>query len=276
MITISSLHIYPVKSCRGIEREQARLTEAGLEYDREWMVVSPEGRFLTQREEPRLARIGTWLAGAELRLSVDGHGAVGIPLEPAGATVEVSVWGERCAALEQRAEVSDWLSGFLGRRVRLVRFDPRSRRCSDSNWTGDADAYSRFADGFALLAISLASLADLNARLERPLPMNRFRPNLVLAGLEPYAEDELGDFGSDRVRLRGVKPCTRCRITTTDQLSGEVQGEEPLRTLKTYRWDPRLRGVKFGQNVIVLDGAGVELRKGQTLARLPVDSQPVM
>jgi uncharacterized protein YcbX len=138
--------------------------------------------------------------------------------------------------------------------VRLVRFDPRSRRRSDSNWTGDADAYSRFADGFALLAISLASLADLNARLERPLPMNRFRPNLVLDGLEPYAEDELGDFGSDRVRLRRVKPCTRCRITTTDQL----------------------RGVKFGQNVIVLEGAGVELRKGQTLARLPVDSQPVM
>jgi uncharacterized protein YcbX len=90
----------------------------------------------------------------------------------------------------------------------------------------------------------------------------------VLDGLEPYAEDELGDFGAARVRLRGVKPCTRCRITATDQLSGEFQGEEPLRTLKTYRWDSRLRGVKFGQNVIVLDGVGVELHKGQQLARL--------
>jgi uncharacterized protein YcbX len=268
VITISSLHVYPVKSCRGIEREQVRLTEAGLEYDREWMVVSPEGRFLTQREEPRLARIGTRLAAAELQLSVDGRGTVAIPLEPAGEPVEVSVWGERCAALEQGPEVSDWLSGFLGQRVRLVRFDPRGRRRSDANWTGDVEAYSRFADGFALLAISLASLADLNARLERPLPMNRFRPNLVLDGLEPYAEDELGDFGAARVRLRGVKPCTRCRITATDQLSGEFQGEEPLRTLKTYRWDSRLRGVKFGQNVIVLDGAGLELHKGQQLARL--------
>lgn len=268
MITISSLHVYPVKSCRGIECEQVHLTEAGLEHDREWMVVSPDGRFLTQREEPKLARIATRLAGAELQLSVEGGGTVAVPLEPSGEAVEVSVWGERCAALEQGADASDWLSGFLGRRVRLVRFDPAGRRRSDPSWTGDFDAYSRFADGFALLAISLASLADLNARLERPLPMNRFRPNLVLDGLAPYGEDELGDFGADRVRLRGVKPCTRCRVTATDQLSGEVSGDEPLRTLKTYRWDPRLRGVKFGQNVIVLEGAGVELRKGQSLARL--------
>lgn len=268
MITISSLHVYPVKSCRGIELGQVRLTEAGLEHDREWMIVSPEGRFLTQREEPRLARIATRVTGADLQLSVDGRGTVAIPLEPAGDSVEVSVWGQRCAALEQGAEASDWLSDFLDRPVRLVRFDPGSRRLSDPQWTGGTEAYSRFADGFALLAISLASLADLNARLAQPLPMNRFRPNLVLDGLEPYAEDEIGDFGTDRVRLRAVKPCTRCRITATDQLSGEVQGEEPLRTLKTYRWDPRLRGVRFGQNVIVLDGAGAELRRGQSLARL--------
>ena len=268
MITISSLHVYPVKSCRGIERRQVRLTEAGLEHDREWMIVSPEGRFLTQREEPRLARIATRLAGTELQLSVEGRGTVAVPLEPCGESVAVTVWGDRCAALEQQPEVSDWLSGFLGRRVRLVRFDPGSRRRSDPSWTGDAEAFSRFADGFALLAISLASLADLNARLERPLPMNRFRPNLVLDGLAPYEEDELGDFGADRVRLRGVKPCTRCRVTATDQQSGEVQGEEPLRTLKSYRWDPRLRGVKFGQNVIVLEGAGAELRVGQSLTRL--------
>ena len=121
------------------------------------------------------------------------------------------------------------------------------------------------ADGFALLAISRASLADLNARLSVPLSMDRFRPNLVLDDLPPYGEDALQEFGAGEVRLRAVKPCTRCVVTTTDQATGKPMGQEPLRTLKTYRWDKRLRGVTFGQNVIVLSGRGAELRRGQPL-----------
>jgi uncharacterized protein YcbX len=132
-------------------------------------------------------------------------------------------------------------------------------------WTGGLDAYSRFADGFALLVISLASLEDLNARLPEPLPMNRFRPNLVLDGLAPYGEDAVGDLRVGEVRLRRVKPCTRCSITTTDQATGVVDGNEPIRTLRTYRWDAALRGVTFGQNFIVVSGAGADLRVGTEL-----------
>jgi uncharacterized protein YcbX len=265
MITIAGIHVYPVKSCRGLDLQRARLTREGLEHDREWMIVTTEGRFLTQREAPRLARIEVQVGEGELRLAAEGAGTVAVPLSWDGDAVEVDIWGERCLARDQGQLAAGWLSELLGRRVGLVRFDPRRERPSDPEWTGDAKGYARFADGYAMLVISRASLADLNRRLEEPLPMNRFRPNLVLEGLGPYAEDELGDFGADGVRLRGVKPCTRCRVTTTDQSSGELRGDEPLRTLKTYRWDARLRGVKFGQNVIVLQGAGAELCVGQVL-----------
>jgi hypothetical protein len=268
VITITGIHVYPVKSCRGLDLGRARLTREGLEHDREWMVVTPEGRFLTQREAPGLARVEVGIGDGDLLLAAAGAGSVAVPLAHAGDAVEVDIWGERCLARDQGQAAAGWLSELLGRRVGLVRFDPRRERPSDPDWTGDATGYARFADGFALLVISLASLRDLNQRLEEPLPMNRFRPNLVLDGLAPYAEDEPGDLGADGVRLRGVKPCTRCRVTTTDQQSGELRGDEPLRTLKTYRWDPRLRGVKFGQNFIVLQGAGAELSLGQVLERL--------
>jgi uncharacterized protein len=149
-----------------------------------------------------------------------------------------------------------------------VRFDPAHRRASDPAWTGGLTALNRFADGFALLAISRASLADLNERLAVPLPMDRFRPNLVLDGLPPYGEDQLEDLVAGAVRLRRGKPCARCRVTTTNQATGEVEGEEPLRTLKTYRWDPALKGVMFGQNMFVVAGAGEMLRVGMGLSGL--------
>jgi hypothetical protein len=264
MVTLAALNIYPVKSCRGIEMESAVLTAAGLEHDREWMVVRSGGRFLTQREAPRLACVEVALHASALQLSAAGAGTVTAPLALAGRRVEVSVWGDRCAALDQGDEVAGWLAALLGSDVRLVRFDPSHRRASDAEWTGEVEALNRFSDGFPLLAISRASLEDLNARLPEPLPMNRFRPNLVLDGLEPYGEDRMPDLVTDGVRLRRVKPCARCVITTTDQATGQVAGEEPLRTLKRYRWDPSLRGVTFGQNVIVVEGAGRTLRRGQS------------
>jgi len=265
LITVVSLHVYPVKSCRGVERTEARLTEAGLEHDREWMIVTPEGRFVTQREQPRLALISTSLDDQELRLTAPGAPGITVPFDFQGEPVQVTVWRDRCQAYDQGEVAARWLSDFLGRPLRLARFDPTHRRPSDPAWTGGVDAVSRFADGFALLAISLASLADLNARLAAPLPMNRFRPNLVLDGLPPYGEDALGDLAVGGVRLRRVKPCTRCSITTTNQVTGAVEGDEPLRTLKTYRWDAALRGVKFGQNLIVVKGEGERLRSGMEL-----------
>jgi uncharacterized protein YcbX len=266
MISVASLHVYPVKSCRGIERAQATVAEAGLEHDREWMVVTPDGRFLTQREEPRLALIETDVDVRRLRLSLAGTGAVDVPLDRRGAPREVVVWRHHCVAHDQGEEPARWLGQALGRPLRLVRFDPAHRRLSDPDFTGRTPGYSRFADGYALLVLSLASLADLNARLPAPLPMNRFRPNLVLDGVEPYGEDAIRKICAGALTLRLVKSCTRCTIPTTDQETAVRDLEEPLRTLRGYRWDAKLRGVTFGQNAIVVEGVGETLRAGQALA----------
>jgi uncharacterized protein YcbX len=283
VITLTALNVYPVKSCRGIALDSARVTRAGLEHDREWMIVTPEGRFLTQREEPRLARIGVALTEGMLVLSADGAGELRVPLDsfdntapgreaaappPSGRAVEVTVWRDHCRAIDEGGDAAEWLTALLGHPLRLVRFDPAQDRPSDPAWTGGLQALNRFSDGFALLAISAASLADLNERLASPLPMNRFRPNLVLEGLPPYGEDAIVDLAAGDVRLRRVKPCTRCIITTTDQASGVRVGDEPMRTLKSYRWDPVLKGVTFGQNFIVVAGAGGRLGVGMELRSL--------
>ena len=262
MVLLAALHLYPVKSCRGIPVAEANVTEAGLEHDREWMIVTPEGRFVTQREVPRLALIATDLREGALTLAASGAGRLVVPLEWSSAATEVTVWGDRCPAFDQGERAANWLSGLLGRPLRLVRFDPAHRRLSNPAWTGGVEAQNRFSDGFPLLAISRASLDDLNARLSVPLPMDRFRPNLVLEGLPPYGEDAVEDLVAGSVRLRRVKPCTRCAITTTNQATAEVEGDEPLRTLRSYRWDKTLRGATFGQNLVVVAGAGATLRAG--------------
>jgi MOSC domain-containing protein len=262
VITLASLHTYPVKSCRGIAHSTTRLTEAGLEHDREWMFVGPGGRFVTQREIPGLARVDVALGEGTLRLSASGAGGVGVSLDFQGARSEVNVWGDLVGAFDQGEEVAAWASALFGRELRLVRFDREARRFSSRDWTGGIEAPNRFSDGYPLLVVSRASLDDLNSRLPVPLPMDRFRPNLVLEGLPPYGEDSLRDLVADGVRLRVVKPCTRCVITTTDQQQGAVAGDEPVRTLRAYRWDAGLRGVTFGQNTIVVEGAGETLRAG--------------
>ena len=253
MITIASLFVYPVKSCRGIGLPQARLTPRGLQYDREWMVVSRDGRFLTQREAPRLALVGTALHDARLELSAPDLPRLVVPLQrPAhAASVEVTVWRDHVLAVDEGRAAADWFSKHLRRDVRLVRFDDARPRATDPAWSQGLAGTSAFADGYPVLVLSRASLDDLNARLPSPLPVDRFRPNVLLDGCAPYAEDVIGALESEQMRLRIVKPCTRCVITTTDQATAVPQGDEPLRTLKTYRWDAVLHGVKFGQNAIV-------------------------
>jgi uncharacterized protein YcbX len=270
VVTLAALHVYPVKSCRGLAPAEARLTDAGLEHDREWLIVTPGGRFLTQREEPRLATVEVALGDGALTLSAAGAGSVAVPLEPAaGPRREVTVWDHRCEALDQGEDAAAWLGDLLGRPLRLVRFDPAHRRASSREWTGGVEAWTRFSDGFALLAISTASLEDLNARLSRPLPRDRFRANLWLDGLPAYGEDALRDLVAGGARLRRAKPCARCIVTTTDQARGARDGEEPIRTLEGYRWDAALRGVTFGQNLIVVGGHGEWLRVGMELQESP-------
>jgi uncharacterized protein len=265
VITLAALFTYPVKSCRGTAHESVLLEEEGLAHDREWMFVTPGGRFLTQREEPRLARVSASVQPGELLLSAEGAGEVRVPLDFRGLRGEVTVWRDRVSAFDQGDEPAAWISSLLGRDARLVRIDPAARRRCDPAWTADAAAHSRFSDGYPLLVVSRASLDDLNSRLPTALPMDRFRPNLVLDGLPPYGEDAVNEFTAQGIRLRVVKPCTRCSITTTDQSAGVATGEEPLRTLKSYRWDAALHGVTFGQNTIVIEGAGSTLEAGMSL-----------
>jgi len=253
VITIASLYVYPVKSCRGIGVPQARLTPRGLQYDREWMVVSPNGRFLTQREEPRLALVGTALVENCLELTAPGLPKLAVPLQRSahGVSAEVTVWRDRVLASDEGHAAASWFGEHLRRDVRLVRFDDTRSRPTDPSWSQGLAGTSAFSDGYPVLVLSRASLDDLNSRLPSPLPVDRFRPNVFLEGCAPYAEDAIGALESEQARLRLVKPCTRCIITTTDQATGVAQGEEPLRTLQTYRWDDDLRGVTFGQNAIV-------------------------
>jgi len=265
VITIASLYVYPVKSCRGIAVPQARLTPRGLQYDREWMVVSPNGRFLTQREEPRLALVGTALVENYLELTAPGLPKLAVPLQRSGngVSAEVTVWRDRVLASDEGHAAASWLGEHLRRDVRLVRFDDSRARPTDPAWSQGLAGTSAFSDGYPVLVLSRASLDDLNSRLPSPLPVDRFRPNVLLDGCSPYAEDAIGALESEQMRLRIVKPCTRCIITTTDQAAGLTQGEEPLRTLKTYRRGRGLGRRTFGQNAIVewpgLADVGAEL-----------------
>ncbi len=271
---ITALNIYPIKSCRGIALARAGVAPRGLVTgvgprmvgDREWMIVDGDGRFITQREHPQLARVAVAVDGDALRLSAPGRDPLRVPLLPRGErSCEVDVWGNRVAAHDVGAEAAGWLAGFIAVSVRLVRFDvSRERRCNPE-YAGDSGAHTAFADGYPILVIGEASLADLNARLvatgSAALPMNRFRPNVVIAGLEPYDEDHLDTIAADGVVLKLVKPSIRCQITTTDQETA-VRGAEPLAMLATYRNNTRLGGVTFGMNAIVIGGAGRELAAG--------------
>jgi hypothetical protein len=199
---------------------------------------------------------------ARLELLVPGHA----PVAPGtGTECDVQVWGARVRGIDAGDDCASALSAHLGREVRMVRFDDRRPRPCNPDYVGTTGATTLFSDGYPILVIGRASLDDLNARLAAngfpAAPMNRFRPNLVLDGLDPCDEDHLDTITAGSVTLRLVKPCTRCEITTTDQDTAR-RNLEPLRTLATYRRDDRLAGVTFGMNAIVVAGAGTTLGVG--------------
>jgi uncharacterized protein len=264
--TITGLHIYPVKSCRGISLTTSALSSRGLAYDREWMVVDEDGQFVTQRTLPRMALIETALTSDSLRLTAPGE-SDSLELSLAGRELprcRVRVWRDDCDAFDEGAAAGEWLSAFLGQSVRLVRFDPTHRRLSSHEWTHGVDAENRFSDGYPLLIIGEESLENLNSRLDVTLPMNRFRPNVVIRGLGPHGEDYANVLSGDGFELRLVKPCVRCSITATGQTTAEV-GKEPLRTLSAYRRDTALNGATFGMNGIVASHTGTPLAVGMRL-----------
>lgn len=265
MARIASLHVYPVKSCRGIDLQRARVTATGLEWDRRWMIVDANRRFVSQRENPRLAGI-TVTVGSALRLSASGLPELAVDPRHGGERYDVRIWDDVVPGIDAGDDVADWLLAALGAPLRLVRIDDAAGRNAEPAFAGPGPNPVTFADAYPFLLISKASLEDLNHRLPAPLPMNRFRPNIVVEGVPAYAEDAMSVFRFGRVAIRGVKLCTRCSITTTDQETFvRDAAQEPLRTLKTYRYDRALRGVVFGQNCVIAGGVGETLTIGTEL-----------
>lgn len=275
MPVLTELNLYPIKSCAGIALREATLTAAGLMhqhiYDREWMVVDAEGHFLSQRTHPRLALVRPRLFTDTMELRAPGMLPLRIPLDlpdPQEApTLMVEVWDDWVKAYDCDDVTAAWFSNVAGTPCRLVRFHPDATRVADPQWTGDIEAPALFPDGFPLLVISEGSLEDLNGRLaaqgRSALPMNRFRPNIVLGGMEPYEEDYAAALAVGGATLKPVKPCGRCRIPSIDQATGEA-GPNPLDILQTYRANPRIDGkLAFGMNAVVLEGDGKVLRVGQ-------------
>ena len=247
MITVRSLHIYPVKSCRRIDLEVADVVATGFQHDRQWMVVDDEGRFLSQRTHPALARVRTRLDGGRLTLSTDEGASVDVAVDgSAGGDRSVTVWNDRCNAVSAGPEAAAWVSSLLGARSELVRLSETAFRQVDTDYADHGDRVA-FADGFPFLLISQASVDELNRRLADPVPANRFRANIVIDGCGPHAEDEWTEITIGGVGFRVAKPCARCRVIATDQLDGS-RGAEPLRTLARYR---DVGGkVLFGQNLV--------------------------
>lgn len=271
---ITRLFVYPIKSCAGIEVTDAVLLDTGLEFDRAWMVVDESGEFVSQRELPRMALIQTRLRHSDLVLRAPGMLALHIALDSVEEPVKVRVWDDEVKAYDMGAVAAQWFSDFLGQKLRLARFDPDYRRLSSLKWTQGVEAPNQFSDGFPVLVASEASLEGLNARLaaggQAPVGMERFRPNIVLGGVEAHDEDRLAQLhittDTGEVALRPVKPCARCTIPDVDPATAAT-GTAVADTLQAYRSDPKLNGaVTFGMNAIVLQGAEQVLRVGQAVS----------
>ncbi len=256
---VTELNIYPIKSTRRIALQESEVVARGLPWDRRWMLVDAEGGFITARQQPRLATVQTTLAEAGLILNGPGQAQLGLSLVPAQRRLtRVSVWRDRLQAVLVDAAADAWFSAFLGQPCRLVQLTDDLVRPVDPRYGQPGDEVS-FADGYPLLLLSEASLADLNGRLRQPVPMRRFRPNLVVDGAIPYAEDGWRRLRVGEVEFAGVKNCSRCIVTTIDPDCGEkdVAGE-PLRTLSSYRRRPQ-GGVFFGQNLIPRSGGVIRV-----------------
>ncbi|EHH67098.1 MOSC domain-containing protein [Gluconobacter morbifer] len=247
MLRIESLHKYPVKSCHRISPDHLSFEPWGAAGDRQWGVFDPDGVFLTQRAHPVMARIGVQVDGAGLVLQCAGQSDLAVAV-PAGAERSVRVWGDDMPAVDAGEGAAHWLSQVIGHPCRLAYMaSPATARPRLYDGNG---FHVSFADEFPVLVCTTASLADLNTHLASPVPMTRFRPNVVIAGAEPWEEDSWTRLRIGTVELRLVKPCPRCGVTTVDQESGALPDRrEPLRALAEFRKQPG--GVMFGQNAVV-------------------------
>ena len=262
---LSALHVFPVKSCAALAPEEARVEPRGLAGDRRWMIVDGDGKFITGREISRMPLIRAVPGDDGLVLDAPGMPTLLVATPGAAAPRrDVTVWGATVAALAADDAASAWLAGYLGKPASLVHMDDAAQRAVDEKYAEPGDEVS-FADGFPVLLISAEALDMLNGKLAQAVPMLRFRPNFVVAGVAPHAEDGWSRIRVGEVEFDVVKPCTRCVFTTVDPAAGERDpAGEPLRTLITYRRTPK--GVTFGQNLIPR-GTGT-IRVGDAVAVL--------
>ncbi len=262
-LIVSELHIYPVKSLGGISIHSSVVTDRGLQYDRRWMLVDENNKFLTQRELPHLALFKTSIEKNSIIIfhSDDEKDKIELLLTPSpGPAILVEVWNDTCEAQPAGDVVNEWFSEKLSIKCKAVYMPETSKRNIDPDYSNNENNVTSFSDGYPVLLIGQASLDDLNNRLEISVPMNRFRPNIVFSGGDPYQEDLLKAFKINSIKFSAVKLCGRCVVTTTSQETAE-RGKEPLRTLATYRTINHK--ISFGQNIIS-EGTGA-IRIGQVL-----------
>ena len=282
--SIARLFVYPIKSCAGVEVQDAVLTETGLDLDRAWMVVDKDGEFVSQRTLPRMSLIRPQLKTHEIVLRAPGMLALHLQIDTVEHATQAKVWDDVVSAFDMGELAAQWFSDFLapaasgaGKRTppcRLVRFDPEHRRLSSMQWTQGVEALNQFSDGFPLLVASTASLDGLNRRLQgqghAAVAIERFRPNIVLAGLDEHDEDRMHGMaittGTGVVSLKPVKPCPRCPVPNIDPMTA-LSSPEVGDMLQTYRRDARVDGrITFGMNAIVIDGVDQLLKVGQPVA----------
>lgn len=279
MPILSALNLYPIKSCAGITLQQATLTPMGLMsaniHDREWMVVDADGEAITQREFPRMALISPQIQDAMLILSAPDMSPLALPLArtdmPVASRICVQVWDDQLDACDCGNQAAQWFTKVIGTSCRLVRFAPDAQRFASTKWTAGLAVPTLFSDAFPMLVIGDGSLADLNQKLiaqgRTALPMNRFRPNIVIGELPAFEEDfaESYTLNTGSIVLQPAKPCVRCTVPSVDQTTGTL-GADPIDVLCTYRANPKLDdGITFGMNAILLEGAGSVIRVSQQI-----------
>lgn len=256
MLTVSELYIYPIKSLGGISAGSALVTSRGLQYDRRWLLIDSNNRFLTQREYPEMALLqpGLTTDGLIVHQKKNEAESIFIPhaLPPATKTVTVQIWDDVCEAKLASNEIHKWFSAALNKQCRLVYMPDTTARMVDKKYAANNEITS-FSDAYPVLIIGQSSLDEVNSRLTDPLPINRFRPNIVFTGAKPFEEDTMEEFEINGIGFFGVQLCARCVVTTINQ-DEATKGKEPLKTLASYR----MKGNKiyFGQNLLHM-GEGV-------------------
>jgi uncharacterized protein YcbX len=248
-LTVTGLFVYPVKSLGGFGVSQSAIDKRGLQYDRRWMLADENNVFITQRKSRQLALLQTGIVGGDLIISKKNNPADSIKISlqhQYKESIKVDVWGDICLAQSAEPEINEWFSESLQMKCRLVYMPEDSERKVDVNYAQEGEL-TAFSDGYPILMLSEESLFDLNSRLSVPVPINRFRPNIVISGASPFQEDDIKKFEINGLQFLGVKPCGRCIVTTIDQDRGTIS-DEPLKTLSSYR--KKDNKVLFGQNVL--------------------------